>query len=103
MNKRKFIEFVAAGIASPFLSSLLRAESEKELKNWAGNLEYGTNRLYPARSLEEVQSYVNRHALRLEQQVGEIFVATTPSKKGFDVAVDGFHDPETYFLVSDTR
>src|ERR1700747_3030648 len=60
MNKRKFIEFVAAGIASPFLSSLLRAEAEKELKNWAGNLEYGTNRLYPARSLEEVQSYVKK-------------------------------------------
>jgi hypothetical protein len=60
MNKRKFIEFVAAGMASPFLSSLLRAESEKELKNWAGNLEYGRNRLYPARSLEEVQSYVKK-------------------------------------------
>ena len=60
MNKRKFIEFVAAGIASPFLSCLLRAESEKELKNWAGNLEYGTNRLHPARSLEEVQSYVKK-------------------------------------------
>src|ERR1700746_1820140 len=60
MNKRKFIEFVAAGIASPFLSSLLRAESERELKNWAGNLEYGTNRLHPARSLEEVQSYVKK-------------------------------------------
>src|ERR1700757_3299262 len=60
MNKRKFIEFVAAGIASPFLSSLLRAESEKELKNWAGNLEYGTNRLHPARSLEQVQSYVKQ-------------------------------------------
>ena len=41
--------------------------------------------------------FCDRHALRLEQQVGEIFVATTPSKKGFDVAVDGFHDPETYF------
>jgi hypothetical protein len=41
--------------------------------------------------------FCDRHALRLEQQVGEIFVASTPSKKGFDVAVDGFHDPETYF------
>src|SRR5438067_7775329 len=60
MNKRKFIKFVAAGMASPFLSSLLRAESEKELKNWAGNLEYGTNRLYSARSLEEVRTYVKK-------------------------------------------
>src|SRR6516164_3902639 len=39
----------------------------------------------------------NCHALGLEQQIGEILVATTPSKKGFDVAVDGFHHPEGYF------
>jgi xylitol oxidase len=60
MNKRKFIKVVGAGMASPYLSSLLKAESEKELKNWAGNLEYGTKRLYPGRSLEEVQSYVKQ-------------------------------------------
>src|SRR5437016_8409940 len=39
----------------------------------------------------------NRHALGLEQQITEILVATAPSKKGFDVAVDGFHHSETYF------
>ena len=39
----------------------------------------------------------DRHALGFEQQVGEILVATAPSKKGFDVAVDGFHDSEGYF------
>src|SRR4029077_5517454 len=38
-----------------------------------------------------------RHALRFEQQVGEILVAATPSKKSFDVAVDGLHDAERYF------
>jgi hypothetical protein len=41
--------------------------------------------------------FCDRHALRFEQQVGEIFVAASPSKKGFDVSVDGFHNPETYF------
>src|SRR5579863_10013852 len=38
-----------------------------------------------------------RHALSLEQQIGEIFVAAAPSKKSLDVAVDGFHHTETYF------
>ena len=38
-----------------------------------------------------------RHALSLEQQIGEIFVAAAPSKKGFDVGVDGFHHTEAYF------
>src|SRR6266478_1798365 len=39
----------------------------------------------------------DRHALSLEQQVTEILVAAAPSKKGFDVAVDGFHHSEAYF------
>src|ERR1700686_1464969 len=41
--------------------------------------------------------FCDRHALCFEQQGGEIFVAAAPSKKAFDVAVDGFHDSETYF------
>ena len=39
----------------------------------------------------------DRHALSLQQQIGEILVTTAPSQKGFDVAVDGFHHAETYF------
>src|SRR6266550_1952772 len=39
----------------------------------------------------------DRHALSLEQQVAEILVATAPSEKGFNVAVDGFHYSEAYF------
>ena len=38
----------------------------------------------------------DRHALSLEQQIAEILVATPPSKKGFDVAVDGFHHSKAY-------
>src|ERR1017187_9510203 len=39
----------------------------------------------------------DRHALSLEQQVVEILVASAPSKKSLDVAVDGFHHTETHF------
>src|SRR5438034_11822434 len=38
----------------------------------------------------------DRHALSLEQQIAEILVATAPSKKGFDVAVDRFHHSKAY-------
>src|SRR6266853_1576431 len=47
----------------------------------------------------------DRHALSLEQQVAEILVATAPSEKGSNVAVDGFHYSEAYFgptVVEDT-
>src|SRR5947209_8643926 len=40
--------------------------------------------------------FCDRHALRLEQQIAEILVAAAPSKKGFDVAIDGFHHSEAY-------
>jgi len=41
--------------------------------------------------------FVTGHALSFQEQIGEICVAAAPSKKGFDVAVDGFHHTEPYF------
>ena len=57
MNKRTFIKLCAAMAASPVASRLLAWAPDK-LKNWAGNLEYSTDRLYSADSLEQVRSYV---------------------------------------------
>src|SRR5277367_6817625 len=37
------------------------------------------------------------HALSLEQQIAEILVTAASSKKGLDVAVDGFYHSEAYF------
>ena len=58
MNKRTFIRLFSAMIASPVISPLLARTTKDKLTNWAGNLEYGTDRLYSANSLEEVQSFV---------------------------------------------
>ena len=60
MNKRTFIRLFAAVIASPVISPLLNWASNNKLKNWAGNLEYSTDRLYFANSLEQVRSYVKK-------------------------------------------
>ena len=49
MNKRTFIRLFAAVVASPVVSPLLTwASNNKKMKNWAGNLEYSTDRLYSA-------------------------------------------------------
>ena len=58
MNKRAFIKFFGAGIASPLLARVSAWASNDKLKNWAGNLEYSTDRLFSANSLEQVRSYV---------------------------------------------
>lgn len=60
MNKRTFIRLFSALMASPAISPLLAWASNDKLKNWAGNLEYSTDRLYSANSLEQVRSYVKK-------------------------------------------
>ena len=49
-----------AVMASPVLSPLVGWAMTDKLKNWAGNLEYSTDRLYSAKSMQEVQSYVKK-------------------------------------------
>src|ERR1700681_1712136 len=62
MNKRTFIRLFGAVIASPIISPLLAWATNNKLKNWAGNLEYNTDRLYSANSLEQVRSYVKKQS-----------------------------------------
>ena len=60
MNKRTFIKIFAAAMAIPAVSRLLVWAGGERLKNWAGNLEYSTDRLYSATSLEQVRNYVRK-------------------------------------------
>jgi xylitol oxidase len=62
MNKRTFLSLFGTVIASPVISPLLAWAANTKLKNWAGNLEYSTDRLYPANSLEQVRSYVKKQS-----------------------------------------
>jgi xylitol oxidase len=62
MNKRTFIKLFAAAMAIPAVSRLLAWAGGEKLKNWAGNLDYGTDRLYATASLEQVQDYVKKES-----------------------------------------
>ena len=62
MNKRTFIKLSSAMMASPIISPLLAAMPDDKLTNWAGNLEYGTERLYSANSLEQVREFVPKQS-----------------------------------------
>jgi xylitol oxidase len=62
MHKRTFIKLSSALAASPILSPLMAAMPDEKLKNWAGNLEYGTERLYSAESLEQVREFVPKQS-----------------------------------------
>jgi alditol oxidase len=58
LNKRTFIKLASAMAVSPLLSRAFAWAVEQKLTNWAGNLEYGTERLYTATSFEDVQRFV---------------------------------------------
>jgi len=62
MNKRTFIKLFAAAIAIPAVSRLMAWAGGQRLKNWAGNLQYSTDRLYAATALEQVRDYVKKES-----------------------------------------
>jgi xylitol oxidase len=62
MNKRTFLKLSSATVASPAVSRLLAWAAADKLTNWAGNLAYSTDRLYAAKSFDEVQDFVKKQA-----------------------------------------
>jgi alditol oxidase len=62
MNKRAFLKLISAAVSMPGISPLLAWAGAEKLKNWAGNVEYGTDRLYSATSVEQAQEFVRKHA-----------------------------------------
>jgi len=62
MNKRTFLKICSAALTSPLLSRMAAWASGEKLHNWAGNVEYGTDRVYSANSLEEVQNFIRKQS-----------------------------------------
>ena len=60
MDKRSFLKLISAIMATPYISPLLTWAAGDKLKNWAGNIEYGTDRLYSAETVEQVQEFVKK-------------------------------------------
>jgi len=58
LNKRTFIKLCSAFVAGRMLSPLMARQGRSELRNWAGNLEYGTRRLYVPDTLDEAKRFV---------------------------------------------
>jgi xylitol oxidase len=58
MEKRTFLKIASTMMASPILSRLHAWAAPDKMKNWAGNLEYSTDRLYSAASMRDVQRFV---------------------------------------------
>ena len=60
MNKRTFIKLFAGALASPPVMRLLAWAGRERPRNWAGNVEYSTDRVQTFSSLEQLQDYVKK-------------------------------------------
>ena len=62
MNKRTFLKMFSSLMATPIVSPVLAWALGDKLHNWAGNVEYSTERLYSANSVEQVRDFVRKQA-----------------------------------------
>jgi alditol oxidase len=58
MSRRAFLKLCSALATGQFLGLPLGGAESDKMKNWAGNLEYGTDKLYSAKSVDEVRNFV---------------------------------------------
>lgn len=61
MKKRTFLKLSSTLLTGSVFSPLVSWAANDKLKNWAGNFEYSTDRLYPAKSMAQVQELVQKH------------------------------------------
>lgn len=83
MNKRSFLKLIYAAISAPVLSPILAWAKTDKLKNWAGNIEYGTGNLYSATSLEQAQDFVRKHSRMKVLGTRHCFNHIADSKENF--------------------
>ncbi len=62
MKKRTFIRLSSALVAGGVFSPLVSWQQREKLKNWAGNIEYSTYRLYYPESIEQVKEIVKKYS-----------------------------------------
>ena len=61
ISKRSFLKLSASMLLTPVTARLSAWASGTKLMNWAGNVIYGTDRLYAANSIDQIKAFVSNH------------------------------------------
>ena len=62
MNKRTFLRLSAAVMGSRFVAPMMAWAGVDKITNWAGNIEYSTDRLQSSASVEQVRDFVRKQS-----------------------------------------
>ena len=89
MRKRTFLKLLSAAVAGPATGTLAAQTAKGPLRNWAGNLTYGTKRLRETRTVDELRSLLlsqdkwkvlgSRHCFNSIADSRDGFLSLTPS------------------------
>ena len=83
MNKRFFLKVCSSLIGNHLLAPLLTWAIAAKLKNWAGNLEYSTENLYSAQTLDQVREFVKKQSILKVLGTRHCFNKIADSKRQF--------------------
>lgn len=87
MKKRTFLKLAGAMGAESFLCPLVRLRAKgkmpEKLKNWAGNIDYSTENLHSAQSVNQVKGYVRKTSKLKVLGTRHCFNTIADSKDGF--------------------
>jgi alditol oxidase len=61
MNKRSFLKISSALVTGAALSPLVSCQQGERQKNWAGNLEYSTDRVFNPNTVGDIQGLVKKY------------------------------------------
>jgi xylitol oxidase len=83
MKRRVFIKISSALTAAPLILPFPVLAQDEKLRNWAGNLEYSTNKVYYPKSVEEVQQLVKKYSKQKVLGTRHCFNTIADSKDNF--------------------
>lgn len=61
MKRKTFIKLSSALMTAPLFSPINSIAQDRKLKNWAGNFEFSTDKVFYPASVKEVQNFVTKH------------------------------------------
>ena len=83
MKKRTFLKASSILLATPMISRLAAWAAPEKLTNWAGNLEYSTEKLYTAESAAQVANFVKKESKLKVLGTRHCFNTIADSRDGF--------------------
>jgi alditol oxidase len=97
MKKRTFLKLAGAmgakSILSPLVTLGAKSKVPERLKNWAGNIEYSTESLYPAKSVAEAKEYIKKTGKLKVLGTRHCFNTIADSKDGFLSLTEMHNEP----------